>query len=311
MDERWVQRGIRIEIPTFGFGKYHYTTLDFVGPDCSMYNLTTQLSQTVWREPPAGWEIAPDQKEIRDTVIAMNEWSCDALVLASGNAYYTRKGSKPGEQVSNLGTPYNGCLERRETAGNDPSAKNGGAAYRVGSIRLKSRILIRVPWARSGYTPRESCEQLWKKRRFTDFAIVCQGQEFPCHRAVLVEASSELDAIVSTNMREGLEQRLEINDFEPQVVEDFVAHMYTGWMSTPPGDATHPASLLLLADRYGLKKLFDLASQVVIWHLSPANVAEVWQKLKPFKDVPSLQPVWVKLRAIIKSDDKLFDAAMP
>ena len=51
----------------------------------------------------------------------------------------------------------------------------------------------------------------------TDFTIVSQGKQFPCHRIVLAASSSFFEAMITTNMTEAKENHTKLETIRPEV----------------------------------------------------------------------------------------------
>merc|ERR1712050_189042 len=119
--------------------------------------------------------------------------------------------------------------------------------------------------------------------------LVCTGQEIPCHRAVLAEASPVFDSALSADMRESSEKRLEIEDAEPVTVQNMITFFYTGKLDNK---ITDRASLLSLADRYGVDELVKACSVVLLENLCSDNVVTVTRALKGLKDESGVRPLW-------------------
>eukprot|EP00930_Biecheleria_cincta_P007850 TRINITY_DN109129_c0_g1_i1.p1 TRINITY_DN109129_c0_g1~~TRINITY_DN109129_c0_g1_i1.p1 ORF type:complete len:312 (-),score=57.51 TRINITY_DN109129_c0_g1_i1:160-1026(-) len=287
-----MKRKLQVSLDTVFYDGYHYTTLDFVGPDASCYDEMLCAALRIWRKLPSDWEVAPNDTCIVEQVIAKHAWSCDSICVFSqchnlSFAYGTSKHALPGQEI------YNAVLEIR----------NG--SYRV-NMSATSRILIRKKAEAILSKPDSLGEKLWKKLKFTDFVVAC-GEEIPCHRAVLAEASPVLAAAVESTMREGREGRLEIKDVEASAVKAMLQYMYTGEVNC---DANALASALLLADRYDVKGLFQAVQEQILEKLDASNIFSISKVLKPLKESLVVKPVWDALRERIKSDDSLMDAMM-
>merc|ERR1712039_587184 len=84
---------------------YHYSTLDFVGPDASCYDELLAMALKTWRKLPRGWEIPTYDQRIVEIVIAKHHWSCDSILLKYTQsrdrlkAFGTLKSARPGEEI--------------------------------------------------------------------------------------------------------------------------------------------------------------------------------------------------------------------
>lgn len=233
-----MKRQLQVTVDTVLHDGFYYTTLDLCGPGSSCYEDGRSGSLKSWRQLPSGWDIPRSEGRIVEDVIAKYEWSCDSVLLRSQNhashnivvAFGTKKNSQPGVRM------YNALLEFR----------NG--SYRVDKAD-KSRILIRKKVEECLTHGDGLGDRLWKQRKFTDFIVKC-GEEIPCHRAVLAEASPVLAAALESAMRESQDRQLEVKDVEPSAMKAMLQFIYTG---TVNADAAVLASVLILADRYDVK----------------------------------------------------------
>lgn len=173
-----------------------------------------------------------------------------------------------------------------------------------------ARILIRTH-VESHPTEKHSemiVDRLWKKRRLTDFAVVCAGREIPCHRAVIAEASPVFEAALTGSMREVSEGRFEIQGAEPNVVEGMLFFLYKGELEKNKADATYLVKLLTLADLFGVKALVLACARPLMGSLCPANVVTVTRALRQLK--VNDEPLWAELQTRLQEDKALLDAVL-
>ena len=65
--------------------------------------------------------------------------------------------------------------------------------------------------------------------KFTDVTIVCQGREFPCHKAILLTGRPPVfEAMFSHNMKEAQEGEVDIVDVDPGTFKRMLEFIYTG-----------------------------------------------------------------------------------
>ena len=65
-------------------------------------------------------------------------------------------------------------------------------------------------------------ERVWKRLKYTDAAVVCEGVRFDVHRSTLSAASSVFEAAFDSHMKEGQDAVYEIQASTPVVVEGFL-----------------------------------------------------------------------------------------
>ena len=163
-------------------------------------------------------------------------------------------------------------------------------------------------WSHTRQTHSEMIvDRLRKKRRLTDFAVVCAGREIPCHRAVIAEASPVFEAALTGSMREVSEGRFEIQGAEPNVVEGMLFFLYKGELEKNKADATYLVKLLTLADLFGVKALVLACARPLMGSLCPANVVTVTRALR---QLGNGEPLWAELRTRLQEDKALLDAAL-
>ena len=101
-----------------------------------------------------------------------------------------------------------------------------------------------------------------------DFHLICEGKTIPCHKDMLASQSTFFEVLLKTGneWRENHTGELKIVDFCLKTVQSMLEFIYTQQL-TNTQDYTE--SLLMIADKYDVKSLFDrcekeLASQVCL-----------------------------------------------
>ena len=69
---------------------------------------------------------------------------------------------------------------------------------------------------------------------FSDIAIVCDGEKFPCHGNVLATRSSIFKAMFTWEIAKKDMKEVEIEDSTKEAMEAWINHIYTGEMSNMP-----------------------------------------------------------------------------
>jgi len=120
----------------------------------------------------------------------------------------------------------------------------------------------------------ESCEM-------SDFKIICEGEEFPCHKNILMARSNVLRTMFNNDMQETNQNQMTIIDMEPAVVKCFLNFIYTGEVSSE--DLKENAMKLLgVADQYELKGLTKLCENELMTTVDNDNVLAMIMKADQF-----------------------------
>ncbi|XP_028638504.1 TD and POZ domain-containing protein 5-like [Grammomys surdaster] len=120
----------------------------------------------------------------------------------------------------------------------------------------------------------DDLKELSENSLFTDCCLLVGGYEFRAHKAILAARSPVFRAMFEHEMKEGLTNRVEIQDLDPQVFKEMMGFMYTGkvphfqsyWMTI---------GVLAAADKYGLEDLMARCEDSLRWNLSLENVAHI------------------------------------
>ena len=100
------------------------------------------------------------------------------------------------------------------------------------------------------------CENLFEKMQGSDFTIVFNGANVPCHKHVLAAASPVFEAMVENQHLEAIESKAEI-ELTEEVGRAFVKFIYTGDLDEGILKE-HAVAFLELGDKYDVKVLKDL-----------------------------------------------------
>jgi len=272
---------------------YYYSTLDCIAPDQPIS--TTQTTYLPLRE---GWEIAPDEPDIVAAVVKKHCWAAVCVTFANGKSYRTKGNSEAGQVRE-----QDGQLMQGKSLGIPGfKAKPGGG---------DNRVLIRT-LVQNNTTPGsagDTCAlNAWKRRRFTDYNIVCEDEEIPCHREVLASCSPVFDrALDPHRYKEGCSNRYELKGSKVAVVKSMVEFMYTGSL---PESSADLVELLCLADQYQVEDLVQRCAKLLIEQICPQNVVALTRAVKGFKSQPNFVPLWKEIQKMIKGDDQLLELVM-
>jgi len=96
---------------------------------------------------------------------------------------------------------------------------------------------------------------LQKSNNYYDFTISCEGEDFPCHEAVLRARSTVLDRMFEQKMREVSTRKMTVDDVSKSTMEEVLEFIYTGHISK---DVVSMAELIYMGDKYSLPGLLEL-----------------------------------------------------
>mmetsp|Transcript_91096 Transcript_91096/g.253647 ORF Transcript_91096/g.253647 Transcript_91096/m.253647 type:complete len:286 (+) Transcript_91096:72-929(+) len=259
-----------------------YATLDFTAPG-SMSN----GHQSSWCTFPSTWQLAPDVPEIVEEVIAKHPWGTTSLLLDGGASYGTSLSQSPGKLMKRVYITREG--DKAKPA-DSPLACN-------------QRILITDSWMSSSAHSWSIGRHLFTQQCFADCTVECGSETMNCHRAVL-SLSPVFQRMFESNMREGLENCINITDAEPHIVKLFLQFIYIGTIPIKHEDLV---PLMVLADKYEMEDLCQMTATRVVEQIDENNVIDVVKQLRPFLERPSFQPVVGKLRDTLIKEKGLLD----
>ena len=118
----------------------------------------------------------------------------------------------------------------------------------------------------------ELCENLFEKMQGSDFTIVFNGVNVPCHKHVLAAASPVFEAMVENQHLEAIESKAKI-ELTEEVGRAFVKFIYTGDLDEGILKE-HAVAFLELGDKYDVKVLKDLAEAEMLKQLDKKNMVE-------------------------------------
>ena len=113
---------------------------------------------------------------------------------------------------------------------------------------------------------------LFESSQFADVTLACNGREFQCHKAILTSRSQVLAAMFEHDMKERMNNRVEVKDMDPEVMAEMLRFLYTGKAANLENMA---ADLLAAADKYALDRLKVMCEEALCNNLTVENVSEV------------------------------------
>jgi len=131
----------------------------------------------------------------------------------------------------------------------------------------------------------DNLTQLVQEGRFVDTHISCNGTMFKCHGLVLSAKSTFLADKLKVS------EVVEMNDFEPVVVNTLLQFMYTGHINIPDRDSV--LSIISCANRYQIDGATDATIVALAKDLQVSNVISTLQ-LAVNSDIPDLKSFCTK-----------------
>ena len=106
---------------------------------------------------------------------------------------------------------------------------------------------------------------------FADFTLAVGDKELKAHKVVLAARSPVFKKMIESPMQENRENRVEITDFDPKVVQELLTYIYTG---EAPNLKEMPQDLLKIAEKYDLQHLKIMCGEVLYHSLNVSNVVD-------------------------------------
>lgn len=121
-------------------------------------------------------------------------------------------------------------------------------------------------------------DDLRKTNEFTDFKIVAQGTEFPCHRVVLAANSPVFRRLCQAGMKEGQSGKLTLDQESKRTVELALDFFYTGEAIICPTVLEEYLHLLAFAHQYEVVKMREVCEQATT--IDATSVLVVYKEAK-------------------------------
>ena len=116
-------------------------------------------------------------------------------------------------------------------------------------------------------------ENVHNKMDSSDFTLVFNGEEVPCHKIVLAAASPVLEAMVKNKHREAVESRANIK-LSAEVGRAFVRYIYTGELEQDVLKENAPA-FLNMGEMYNLEEMKEKAEKELLSQLEKENMVDM------------------------------------
>ena len=127
----------------------------------------------------------------------------------------------------------------------------------------------------------KTLDSIFENETFADFMIVAQEKEFKVHRAVLATASAVFEAMFLSQMKEQQENKMTIDDIEPDTVKEMLRFIYTGVVHNIK---EHAEKLLIAADKYRLDSLKGFCGRELSTSIDTENVMNVFILADTYRD---------------------------
>ncbi|UYV69891.1 SPOPL [Cordylochernes scorpioides] len=141
-----------------------------------------------------------------------------------------------------------------------------------GNVKTKSgriqNIQFKLPESRWS----EEVGSLLESPKFSDVVLKAGGYTVQAHKNILAARSPVFAAMFEHDMKENKENLVEIEDMEPEVLEEMVRFIYT---EQSPKLYSMAERLLPAADKYGLERLKVMCLEFLASHLTKVNAANV------------------------------------
>ena len=113
-------------------------------------------------------------------------------------------------------------------------------------------------------------ENVYSRMQKTDFVLVFDGKEVPCHKHILAAASPVFEAMVENQHKEAIECKANI-ELSEEVGRAFVRFIYTGEVHEDVMKE-HASAFLALGELYNMKELKNLAEAELLIQLDKENM---------------------------------------
>ncbi|CAE7702686.1 SECA1 [Symbiodinium pilosum] len=156
-------------------------------------------------------------------------------------------------------------------------------------------------------------KDLWREMKFTDMNMRAgdDGEDIPCHRAVLARSSDVFDRMLSSQMKEGTEHRIVIRNAAPGTLNKLLEHIYTGEAPEYPKHTfTMVGKLVKISapfykTKYGLAQLAESCAASLSEMMCPTNVVAVIRELRKHRAISLVNTILEEAKAKVSQDPEL------
>jgi len=118
--------------------------------------------------------------------------------------------------------------------------------------------------------------------RWSDFSIVvATGEELRCHKVLLAKCSPFFDAMLSSNMEETKNSKMEAKEFSLETVRTFLEFVYANSYAFESygedfDEEQITPQLIRLCHLYGVESLFNVAQDYLSANIDDSNAVAIW-----------------------------------
>ena len=134
-------------------------------------------------------------------------------------------------------------------------------------------------------------EMLWSQPIFTDAEILCQGERFPVHKAIVAVGSSFFQTMFDSGMSEARDGIVIIRDANASTVRAVLQYLY---LSTIPNDVD-VVELFALAHRFNIQGLVRDAGSRMLSRITVDNIHARATMLRRHMQDPVVAEIWEEM----------------
>ncbi|XP_057320403.1 kelch-like protein 24 isoform X2 [Microplitis mediator] len=183
---------------------------------------------------------------------------------------------------------------------------NGPSESRIDLSHVSSLSFVcKITWygfveGVSGGNFYQELQQFHKATEFSDVILSVDGAELPAHKIILSSHSPVLHAMLTADMKEKKESRINIENFEVDVINEMLTYCYTGETKASE-DVDIALKMLELSNMYQINKLKDICEQTLLNNIKVDNVLVILVAADDF-NAQKLVDESIKFMAISRSN---------
>ncbi|CAO1432572.1 unnamed protein product [Diamesa tonsa] len=140
------------------------------------------------------------------------------------------------------------------------------------SIRIIPKVSINLEIIRKKLS--DDLNALMLDSTHSDFTIIVESNEFKVHKSMLSARSPVFMKMFESNMKEAADNKVEINDVDPDVFEQLLIFIYSG--KIPVNLDLYAMELFVAADKYKIEDLKDLSEKHISLNVTMDNAMAVF-----------------------------------
>ena len=118
----------------------------------------------------------------------------------------------------------------------------------------------------------EDMRRAFDAGKFTDATILCDDEEFHCHKVILAGRSSVFETMFSVEMKEKIDNQVVIKDMDADTLGEMLGYIYGCSANVNTGEKA--TNLLIAAEKYDLKELKQICENSLCLSLDVDNVVD-------------------------------------